>query len=313
MKRLISLAISLVILFFIYNQIDLKELVNTLRHCNILLLLISVGIIVPIISLTAWRLQKLVAKNKLTVKEANKLVLTAATLNIVLPSKMGDIAKAYFLIQRGYLGKSLAVSLVVFEKLCDLTGLLFWGVIGLMLYPENNYFLEIMTRLITVTLLITVLILFSSKFSNICLFLLIQISPNKFYYQLKNLQIGWDNMYKYMWHNKTLFLKIIFLSIFISFLYMLQMWFFILALQSRIPFVINLALSPLAFLAGLFPLTFVGIGTRDAALFFLYQPYFDQPTIAALGILCTLRYLLPAMGGLPFLYEFLNANHNLRY
>jgi hypothetical protein len=313
MKRLISLAISLVILFFIYNQIDLKELVNTLRHCNILLLLISVGIIVPIISLTAWRLQKLVAKNKLTVKEANKLVLTAATLNIVLPSKMGDIAKAYFLIQRGYLGKSLAVSLVVFEKLCDLTGLLFWGVIGLMLYPENNYFLEIMTRLITVTLLITILILFSSKFSNFCLFLLIPISPNKFYYQLKNLQIGWDNMYKYMWHNKTLFLKIIFLSIFISFLYMLQMWFFILALQSRIPFVINLALSPLAFLAGLFPLTFVGIGTRDAALFFLYQPYFDQPTIAALGILCTLRYLLPAMGGLPFLYEFLNANHNLRY
>jgi hypothetical protein len=313
MKRLISLAISLVILFFIYNQIDLKELVNTLRHCNILLLLISVGIIVPIISLTAWRLQKLVAKNKLTVKEANKLVLTAATFNIVLPSKMGDIAKAYFLIQRGYLGKSLAVSLVVFEKLCDLTGLLFWGVIGLMLYPENNYFLEIMTRLITVTLLITILILFSSKFSNFCLFLLIPISPNKFYYQLKNLQIGWDNMYKYMWHNKTLFLKIIFLSIFISFLYMLQMWFFILALQSRIPFVINLALSPLAFLAGLFPLTFVGIGTRDAALFFLYQPYFDQPTIAALGILCTLRYLLPAMGGLPFLYEFLNANHNLRY
>ena len=39
------------------------------------------------------------------------------------------------------------------------------------------------------------------------------------------------------------------------------------------PFVPNLALSPLAILAGLLPLTLAGVGTRDAALIFFYQPY----------------------------------------
>ena len=61
-------------------------------------------------------------------------------------------------------------------------------------------------------------------------------------------------------------------------------------------------------LAGLLPLTFAGVGTRDAALVLLYQPYFSTPTAVALGILCTLRYLLPAVAGLPFIWGgFLDA------
>ena len=72
------------------------------------------------------------------------------------------------------------------------------------------------------------------------------------------------------------------------------------ALNAFAPFLANLALAPLAILAGLLPLTFAGIGTRDAALVFLYRPYFDAPTAAALGLLCTARYILPALAGLPF-------------
>lgn len=48
------------------------------------------------------------------------------------------------------------------------------------------------------------------------------------------------------------------------------------------------------------PLTFAGVDTRDAALILFYQPYFDEATGAALGLLCKLRYFLPAIIGLPF-------------
>ena len=60
------------------------------------------------------------------------------------------------------------------------------------------------------------------------------------------------------------------------------------------------------FSRGLLPLTFAGVGTRDAALVVFYAPYFDAPTAAALGLLCTARYLLPAMGGLPFAGRYLS-------
>jgi uncharacterized membrane protein YbhN (UPF0104 family) len=55
----------------------------------------------------------------------------------------------------------------------------------------------------------------------------------------------------------------------------------------------------------LLPLTLAGIGTRDAALILFYRPYLNAPTAAALGILCTMRYVLPALGGLPFLSSYL--------
>ena len=55
------------------------------------------------------------------------------------------------------------------------------------------------------------------------------------------------------------------------------------------------------------PLTFAGVGTRDAALIAFYAPYFNAATAAALGVLCTSRYLLPALGGLPFLNQYLST------
>lgn len=79
---------------------------------------------------------------------------------------------------------------------------------------------------------------------------------------------------------------------------------FILALRTSVPLIESLALSPLAILAGLIPLTFAGIGTRDAALVFLYAAFLSAPEAAALGLLCTARYFLPALAGLPFLNRY---------
>ena len=108
----------------------------------------------------------------------------------------------------------------------------------------------------------------------------------------------------HFWRDKIQLTKIWLTSIFIWFLHLLQIWFFILALKAWTPLLINLALAPLAILVGLLPLTFAGVGTRDAAILLFYQPYLSAPTAAALGLLFTLRYLLPAIGGLPFLGQY---------
>lgn len=112
-------------------------------------------------------------------------------------------------------------------------------------------------------------------------------------------------MHAFFWSDKIQLFRIFGTSIFIWLLHLLQIWFFILTLNAWAPFLANLALAPLGILAGLLPLTFAGIGTRDAALIFLYHPFFNATTAAALGLLCTLRYLLPAIFGLPFLGKYL--------
>ncbi|NJL29669.1 MAG: UPF0104 family protein, partial [Thermoanaerobaculia bacterium] len=90
-------------------------------------------------------------------------------------------------------------------------------------------------------------------------------------------------------------------------LHLVQIWLFTFALGAPVPYLANLALAPLAICAGLLPLTLAGIGTRDAALIFLYRPYLDPATGAALGWLCTARYLVLALAGLPFVHRYLGA------
>ena len=70
----------------------------------------------------------------------------------------------------------------------------------------------------------------------------------------------------------------------------------------------HLAIMPLAILAGLLPLTFAGVGTRDAAIIATYLPFMPAATGAALGILCTSRYIVPAIIGLPMLGDMMTRS-----
>ncbi len=313
MRRLISVIISLLILTIIYWKIDFAGLIKVFQKSDPVWMFISLSMVLPLTILTAWRLQQLMPNRKklssssLRFGEANRLILAASVLNMILPSKMGDIAKAYFLKQRGHLEGSLSLSLVVFEKACDLLSLLLWCVFGLILYPEKDLLFWVMTLGVTLGLITGLLLLGSRKFTQRFLQLTRAFTPKKIQAKIDNLERSWVEMHRYFWYDKIQLTKITTTSIFIWFCHLLQIWFFILALNAWTPFLANLALSPLAILAGLLPLTFAGVGTRDAALILFYQPYFAAPTAAALGLLCTSRYLLPAIGGLPFIGQYLTA------
>ena len=322
MKRFVSFAISITILLIIYAKIDFPGLSQVFQPCtpntvgvcsNPMWMAISLGMVVPITLFTAWRLQQLMPnKSSLGFIEANRLILGASVLNMVLPSKMGDIAKAYFMRDRGHLSGSLSLSLVIFEKASDMLSLLLWCVFGLIIYPAKNNLFWAMTGAVTGGLLLGFMLLGYAPFAQSLFHLISRIAPQKQRQKFQQLQTDWREMHNYFWQDKQQLIKIALTSILIWFLHLLQIWLFILALNAWTPFVINLALSPLAILAGLLPLTFAGIGTRDAALIFFYQDYFSPNTGAALGLLCTSRYFLPALIGLPFLGQMLSAVRNLK-
>ena len=339
MKRFISLAVSFTILLIIYTKIDFSGLIGIFQQGNPWWMGVSLGMVIPITLVTSWRLQQLMPSSReqgtgnreqrgelmVTVSktdfskrsslgflEANRLILGASVLNMVLPSKMGDIVKAYFMAERGHLSNSLALSLVVFEKSCDMLSLLLWCTFGLVFYPSKDVLFWTMTGAVVGGLLLGLLLLGYPSFAQTFFLVAGKFAPKKVGQKLQKLQTSWGEMHDYFWQDKGQLIKITFTSIFIWFLHLLQIWMFILALRAWTPFLINLALSPLAILAGLLPLTFAGIGTRDAALIFFYQDYFNEATGAALGLLCTSRYFLPAVIGLPFLGQMLAARKKVK-
>jgi uncharacterized protein (TIRG00374 family) len=302
-RKLLALALSLLILGAIYYKIDIHRLGDVLAKTEPRYLALSLGMVVPLTLLTAWRLQILApARTNISFVEANRLILVASVLNMVLPSKMGDVAKAYFMKNEG-VSSQLTLSLIIFEKTADMLSLLFWCALGLLFYPRKDAIFWTLAAIVIIGLIAGIALLALQRVANSAFKLIGKIDKKR------SFESGWKEMQKFFWSDKQRVAAVSTMSIFIWFLHLLQIWLFILALRAHAPFVAALALAPLAILAGLLPLTFAGIGTRDAALIVLYQPYFGAPVAAALGLLCTTRYLIPALAGLPFLHRYVRKLH----
>jgi len=306
MKKLISAFVSLAILLVIYWRIDFSRVLDVFAGSSAGWLMVSLGMVVPITGLTARRLQRLVpAEAKLRFRDALTLTLAASVLNLLLPSKMGDVAKSYFIAQRGHLPGASAVALVVYEKGWDMLALLAWCVLGLLFIPEDDALLWVLTTIIAAGFTFGLLVLVSGRFADRVFGGVRSLAPERIGLRIAGIQQSWKAVQGFVLGSRRRAAYVIQISLVIWFLHLLQIWMFILALRAWAPLTASLGLAPLAILAGLLPLTFAGIGTRDAALIFFFQGYFAAPVGAALGVLCTLRYIIPAVAGLPFLSGYL--------
>lgn len=306
LKRFISIVISIALLFFLYSKIEVEQLVEVFRNSHPWWMVISLAMVIPLVVVTSWRLQQLMPKNtSMSFMQANRLILGSSVLNMVLPSKMGDIAKAYFMQEEENLSGTLSLVIVIFEKACDMLSLLLWCMFGLFFYPEKDVFFWGITAVITGGFVVGVAILAWRPVADLFFNSLLKIAPKKIKSKFEQMQSAWEEMHNYFWSDRKQLLIITLTSVFIWFLHLLQIWLFIIALKAWTPFIVSVALSPLSLLAGLLPLTFAGVGTRDAALVWFYQPYFSETVGVALGLLCTSRYFLPAIIGLPFLGQMI--------
>ena len=92
--RFLSIITSMAILTFLYWQIDISKVILVFLQVNLTWLSLGLVLIIPITLLTAFRLTFLsMDSNKINYLDSLKLILAASVMNLVLPSKMGDLAK----------------------------------------------------------------------------------------------------------------------------------------------------------------------------------------------------------------------------
>lgn len=306
-RKLVSLLVSATLLGVIYWRVDLDGVLEAFSRSSAVWLVASLGMVVPLTLLTAYRLQWLMpAGPRLCLRDAAALTLSASVLNLVLPSKMGDIAKSLFLREHGSMGGSMALSVVVYEKAWDMVSLLAWCTVGLAFYRTTEPIFWVLAAAVTGGLVALGAALFSTRAAGAAFSLLKTITPEAVWHKVDLFREGWEvaqNRFRTNGWQRTI---VVHLSLGIWFLHLVQIWMFTFALRSPVPFLASLGLAPLALLAGLLPLTLAGVGTRDAALILLYGEYLTAPQGAALGVLCTLRYVMPALGGLPFFTRHLH-------
>lgn len=311
MRKLLYLTVSVGILGVLYWRIDTTQLLEVLASIDGPWLLLAVALFVPLTLGSAWRLTLLAPKGSgVRLREATRLTLAASAMNAVLPSKLGDITKAYFMRDHGLRSGAVALAVVILEKSLDLLALVAWCVLGLSIHRLGAGRPPVGAAPMAVALVAGVAITGSPRFARGATWLLTRCLPKGWRDRVHELSGAWQQLQTRLLTDRPRSLRIASISILLWLLHLVQIWIFLLALGARIPFLVHLGLAPLAILAGLLPFTLAGVGTRDAALVFLYAPYVGPAAAAALGLLCTLRYVIPAIGGAPFFSTYVDRSRS---
>ncbi len=304
--RALSLGVSAALLVLLYRSIDVRLVGESLRRSDPLWLVISLSMIVPITVLRAVRFYWVAPAGSLAgLGEALRLTLVASALNVFVPGKAGDLIKSYFVRKRGGGSTGVALAIVVYERLCDLFGLIFWCIVGwLVARPVTTRVPSVIWPLLGIIGAICLVLVSSQRVAGLSRFIVARALPHPKLRRLRNLAEGWPDLVQRLRGRRT---GVILFSVFLWLVHVVQMWMFTLALSVGIPFTVCASLSAIALMAGQLPFTLGGLGARDMALVALLAGYMRPEAAAAMGILIATRGLLPPLAALPIMRTYLAA------
>jgi uncharacterized protein (TIRG00374 family) len=307
MKRIIGIAVSAALLLVLYAVVDFGALTDAIRAADLFWLTVGLLMVIPLTLATAWRFKALVIDADVGFGEANRLVLSASTLNLFLPSKLGDLAKAVVLSTKHGMEGELAFSIVVFEKALDMMSLLLWGAFACLYVGSSKPEFLVFAVPVLLLLGLTLLIILPLPALVPLIRLAARMLPQGLSARVERIAETMAGMAAWFWQRPSRAAGILILSILLWGAHLLQFWLFTRAIGGVVPLLDNMAFATLAILVGLLPFTFAGIGSRDMAIVYFYGPYLALGGAAFLGILATLRYVIPAIAGIPFAGELAAA------
>jgi len=238
-------------------------------------------------------------KISITQIESLKLLLVGSSLNIVLPSGTGDIAKSYYGYKwTGIKERMLAISLI--DKLIAIGSILF--ITPFAFYFSKNYTILIAGML---SILPFIFLYYFNFFNNYKLFNI----PFKFISKkIKKIDLELLITHLKIPPSKILFSFILSIIAWIVTYILLYLCFNIVGLS--IPLKLVIISIPFLTLGRLFPFTLNGIGSDEALILFLFSnnEFQKEPILIAALLYRLILMFLPALIGLLFILKKPNSN-----
>ncbi|HEV7226400.1 MAG TPA: lysylphosphatidylglycerol synthase domain-containing protein [Pirellulales bacterium] len=255
LKRLMKIGVAAALLAGLYTAADWRSVGRVLASLDAGYLMAGLLLFVPQTLVSAIRWRRLVSPlAAISLGEAVRQTLAASALNLVVPSKLGELSKAAMLPLASAGDRARAGGLALLEKAADVAALaLLWA--GGWLAIDG---LTLCGVLLTLVAAARWTRLRASSGCSLAAFSLV------------------------LWT-----------------LHLLQIDCFLKAAGVFAPWSEAASRVPAAIFAGLLPISFCGIGTRDSALIWLFSDLAPASVMAAVGALTALRYLVPGAAGIP--------------
>ncbi len=267
-RRLIFAAKVLVTIVLCTALVRAADWHSVARHAaevRLSLLAWALLLFVPQTLVSAWRWKLLVRPlTQLTFVESLREILAASALNLVVPAKLGDFSKAAMLPNVPTARRKEAGLRAVVEKLSDVGMLLVAIALGFAVVRSVAEAACILAGIVLVAV------------------------GTHVWYVVRS--------------GSCVLLPFTLATVLLWLLHFAQLHLFLLCSGVDVSWAITLQRVPLAIFAGLVPAAFCGIGTRDAALIYLFADSADASRLAVVGLLTALRYLVPGAVGIPILW-----------
>lgn len=291
LKNALVLSITVLIFYLLFTKIDFYSVGSVLLSSNPPWLVIALILSLSSVTISAKRWQTLLKKlgYNCQYKESFYLTLGALPLTSITPLKMGDAIKAYYL--KGKIPSSKTIGAVVTERTFDILCLTLFSLIGMIFYKKYE--------LASIVFIILV-----------CIAVIFSLAHFTFRLPIKN---SWNEriqslllLLRLLTRHKTAFCLVFFYSLLIWFISIAQTLTFFYAVGINVPFLFTMANIPIAIFIGLIPITLGGMGTRDAAIIFLFSEFATPEKLLGAGILFSFfRYWLLSLLGLPFMRKMM--------
>jgi len=292
-KSILILSITAFIFYLIFQKIDYISLKKAFLEINLFYIPLIIGLVllIPIISSKKWQSILSAMNYQISFKESFYIVMGALPVSVITPARSGDLIRSYYLKNKIPIGRTIGA--VFAERIIDILILTTFSFLG-GLFFKNLLFI-----------FIPVFVFFS-----IVLFFII-IRKIKFLFNLK-----WqERINQFLYVSKIFFktpkkiLPILFYSIILWSIIILETKMLFLALGVNIPIIYIFAAFPLSIFIGLIPITLAGMGTRDSAIIYFFAHLASPSICLAMGLLYSFfGYFLLAILGLPFMKKCFRIN-----
>lgn len=268
--------IGIVLFLFILYSVGPLEVLNSLSSLDPLSFL-AVLLILPIpIVLKAWKQQILLSGTgkRISLWASTKIWLIGFFYATVTPAKAGDFFRAFYLRKSTGLPLGGGIAVTVVERLLDVGYLFLTGLLGLILF-SLHYSLDssIVTALVLFFFVFLVGIFVMTR-KNLVSFILKPLfnvfMPEKFKQKMRNSFHDFYQGIRQLASSKKIILAAVVLTIVTWIITFFQYYMIAFALGLPVSFEFILWVMPAVLLIEILPISFSGIGTRDAvAIFFL--------------------------------------------
>lgn len=307
-QALVALGLSVLLLVVLYRSVDAAQLLAASRRASAPLLLLALVCGGPLSALSSWRYSAFAARLRIDpapgFATALRSYFITATFNLVLPSKLGDLGKGMVCQRLDRRAYPLSLhAFTVYEKAADLLALVLLTLalaLGTLLLPApwRSGFdrLEALYRggplpLALLSLLVLLAVVLLPHRPDGSLGPLLRRLPTKLAEaaRLASHFRGFD------------LAAFVLVSVALWGLHLTQLALFAWSLGIGLWSLPGYLLIATVLLVGLLPLSFAGVGTRDAALVLLLAGRAPSASALLLGVLFTSRYVIPALVGATLL------------